>query len=71
MIMKDNKEDMTDWLINREDSIGYSDKYYAKTEKCMQCAKNMTCAYCTGLVKFSQIKGYGIPERREINENNK
>ena len=40
------------------------DKYYAKTEKCMQCAKNMTCTYCTGLVKFSQIKGYGIPERK-------
>lgn len=63
--MKDNKEDMTDWLINREDSIGYSDKYYAKTEKCMQCAKNMTCTYCTGLVKWSTTTDYGIPERKE------
>lgn len=35
------------------------DKYYAKTEKCMQCAKNMTCTYYTGLVKFSQTKIYG------------
>ena len=64
--MKDNKNDFTDWLINREDSIGYSDKYYAKTEKCMQCAKNMTCTYCTGLVKFSQTKNYG-----EVNKNDK
>ena len=35
------------------------DKYYANTEKCRQCAKNMTCKYCTGLVKFSQTKNYG------------
>ena len=41
------------------------DKYYAKTEKCMQCAKNMTCAYCTGLVKWSTTTDYGIPERKE------
>lgn len=41
------------------------DKYYAKTEKCMQCAKNMTCTYCTGLVKWSTTTGYGIPERKE------
>ena len=65
MIMKDNKDDFTDWLINREDSIGCSDKYYAKTEKCMQCAKNMTCTYCTGLVKFSQIEGYGEVKERK------
>lgn len=63
--MKDNKDDFTDWLINREDSIGYSD--------CKKCAKQYVCKqkHCTGLVKFSQTKGYGIPERREINENNK
>lgn len=41
------------------------DKYYAKTEKCMQCAKNMTCTYCTGLVKWSTTTDYGIPERKE------
>lgn len=40
-------------------------KYYAKTEKCMQCAKQFTYKECTGLVRFSQIKGYGIPERKE------
>lgn len=57
--MKDNKEDFTDWLINRENSIGNLDNYNARTEKCMQCAKNMTCTYCTGLVKFSQTKSYG------------
>ena len=34
-------------------------KYYAKTEKCMQCAKNMTCTYCTGLVKWSTTTDYG------------
>lgn len=51
--MKDNKEDMTDWLINREDSIGYTN--------CKKCAKQFTCKqqYCTGLVKFSQTKNYG------------
>ena len=56
--MKDNKNDFTDWLINREDSIGYSD--------CKKCAKQFTCKqqYCTGLVKFSQTNGYGIPERK-------
>jgi len=33
--------------------------------KCKQCAKQFLCKECTGLVKFSQIKGYGIPERKE------
>lgn len=51
MIMKDDFEDK---MI-----LEGLNKYYAKTEKCMQCAKNMTCAYCTGLVKFSQTKNYG------------
>ena len=51
MIMKDNKDDFTDWLINREDSIGYSD--------CKKCAKQFLCKECTGLVKFSQTKNYG------------
>ena len=55
--MKDNKNDFTDWLINREDSIGYSD--------CKKCAKQFLCRECTGLVKFSQTKNYGIPERKE------
>lgn len=45
------------------------DKYYAKTEKCMQCAKNMTCTYCTGLVKFSQTKNYGEVERKKKYDN--
>lgn len=40
-------------------------KYYAKTEKCMQCAKQFTCKECTELVKFSQTKGYGEIERKE------
>ena len=47
------------------------DKYYAKTEKCMQCAKNMTCTYCTGLVKFSQTKNYGEVKKNEKNKYNK
>lgn len=57
--MKDNKDDFTDWLINKEESIKYSD--------CMKCSKQFTCSKddCTGLVKFSQTKGYGIPERKE------
>lgn len=57
--MKDDKEDMTDWLINREDSIGYSD--------CKKCAKQYVCRqkHCTGLVKWSTTNGYGIPERKE------
>ena len=33
--------------------------------KCKQCAKQFLCKECTGLVKFSQTKGYGIPERKE------
>lgn len=51
--MKDNKNDFTDWLINREDSIGYTN--------CKKCTKQFTCKqqYCTGLVKFSQTKNYG------------
>ena len=59
MIMKDDKEDFTDWLINREDSIGNPD--------CKKCAKQFTCGkqYCTGLVKFSQTKNYGEVERKE------
>lgn len=34
---------------------------------CNICAKQFFCnqQYCTGLVKFSQTKGYGIPERKE------
>ena len=57
--MKDNKDDFTDWLINREESIGYTE--------CKKCAKQMTCnqEYCTGQVKYSETKGYGIPERKE------
>ena len=39
-------------------------KYYKKKE-CQQCAKQFLCKECTGLVKFSQTKGYGIPERKE------
>ena len=59
MIMKDNKNDFTDWLINREDSIGYSD--------CKKCVKQFTCKqkHCTGLVKFSQIEGYGEVKERK------
>lgn len=51
--MKDNKDDFTDWLINRENSIGNQD--------CKKCAKQFMCGkqHCTGLVKFSQTKNYG------------
>ena len=37
------------------------DNYY----KCKQCAKQFLCKECTGLVKFSQTKGYGEIERKE------
>ena len=33
-------------------------------KECQQCAKQFLCKECTGLVKFSQTNGYGIPERR-------
>ena len=61
MIMKDNKDDFTDWLINREDSIGYTN--------CKKCAKQFTCKqqYCTGLVKFSQTKSYGEVKKNDKN----
>ena len=34
---------------------------------CKQCAKQYMCnkEKCTGLIKFSQTKGYGIPERKD------
>ena len=37
---------------------------------CRMCSKQFTCKqkHCTGLVKFSQTNGYGIPERKEKNE---
>jgi len=50
-------EDLTDWLIEREESIGYTE--------CKKCAKEMTCKKCTEQVKWSKTKGYGIPERKE------
>lgn len=37
--------------------------------KCKQCAKQFLCKECTGLVKFSQTKGYGIPERKKGKKN--
>lgn len=41
-------------------------RYYLKKD-CKQCAKQYMCnkEKCTGLVKFSQTKGYGIPERKK------
>ena len=33
---------------------------------CNICAKQMTCEKCTGLVKWSETKNYGIPERLTI-----
>lgn len=35
--------------------------------KCKQCAKQFTCKqkHCTGLVKFSQIEGYGEVKERK------
>ena len=52
-------EDYQDWLINREESTGYVN--------CKQCSKQYMCnkEKCTGLIKFSQTKGYGIPERKD------
>ena len=52
-------EDITDWLIEREETSGYTD--------CKKCEKQLTCGkqYCTGLVKWSRTNGYGIPERKE------
>lgn len=44
-------EDYTDELIIREECIEYI--------QCKNCAKQMTCVYCTGLVKYSETKGYG------------
>ena len=32
---------------------------------CKKCAKQFLCKECTGLVKFSQIKGYGEVKERK------
>ena len=44
-----------------------SEKGEVKSMNCKQCAKQYMCnkEKCTGLIKFSQTKGYGIPERKE------
>ena len=38
-------------------------------KQCNICAKQFLCKECTGLVKFSQTKGYRIPERKENGRN--
>ena len=38
-----------------------------KEVKCKNCVKQFYCKQeiCNGMIKFSQTRGYGIPERKE------